>query len=192
MESSNKAWYRKDLLGIKRVREQLRRDYSANPELAPTQLTMSQIRSRELGYPTFKAQAAQTHHLAGDCLALAQRRARGAPGRPPFAFRPLSRLGRYSAEYRRIEVACFEDMVGYIESLRELFVANQCKAHMLNFLQSLSALQALWRRGLEPERTRKLPWHVRPKGHMPQHLVVDQLKCGATRATSGVSATKVL
>ena len=42
-------------------------------------------------------------------------------------------------------------------------------------LQSLEELNSLWRRGLTEERQKLQPWHERPKLHMLQHLVEDQL-----------------
>ena len=46
---------------------------------------------------------------------------------------------------------------------------------MLLFLRSLVELNLLWRQDLPPEQRRCQPYHVRPKAHLLQHLVLDQL-----------------
>jgi predicted nicotinamide N-methyase len=46
---------------------------------------------------------------------------------------------------------------------------------MYKYLQSLDRLNKLWRRDVPVEDRQKLPFHIRPKAHMLQHMVEDKL-----------------
>ena len=137
---------------------------------------MAMLRGKE-GYPTLKAKAAQTRHLAMFGLVLARMQAVGTPSRPAFSFRPNSRLGGRSGEYRVQIVRVFEGLVGYQEICdRVPFDSGACAEAMLRFLQACESLSHLWREGLaDPEGHNKLPFHLRPKSHVLQHLVLDKV-----------------
>lgn len=47
---------------------------------------------------------------------------------------------------------------------------------MYKFLQSLEALNRLWREGLDIAQHSPQPFHVRPKGHVLQHLVEEKVE----------------
>ena len=46
---------------------------------------------------------------------------------------------------------------------------------MFQFLQGMGQLNHMWRQGLADNLVSAQPWHIRPKSHMLQHLVQDQL-----------------
>ena len=46
---------------------------------------------------------------------------------------------------------------------------------MYVFLQSLKFLHDLWRVGVPEDQQKNLPFHLRPKCHVLQHLVEDKL-----------------
>ena len=52
----------------------------------------------------------------------------------------------------------------------------QLQAGMMLFLHSLGELHKLWREGLSDEESKTQPFHLRPKAHLLQHLVCDQLE----------------
>ena len=56
----------------------------------------------------------------------------------------------------------------------EPFDQVACKNSMYLCLQSMSSLNALWRRDLEERHHGVQPFHLRPKAHMLQHLVEEQ------------------
>ena len=47
---------------------------------------------------------------------------------------------------------------------------------MLGFLQSMASLNRMHREGVPEGERAALPWKLRPKAHMLQHLVCDQLR----------------
>jgi len=178
-EITNKQWHRKHSDGLDYLNAQLKAYYDANAELklSPLTLVLSQIRSKEPGYPTLKSKAAQCRHVARFGLLLAQMHAHGSPGRAPYVFRAGSRLGAHSAEHRRLLLGLFEGLVAYHESCAaEPFVPNLCKAAVYKYLQNLEGLRALWRTGLAtPELHCRMPFWVRPKAHLLQHLVEEKI-----------------
>ena len=176
MEITNKSWRRSAEAGLK-LNEELKNFSGANPGLSELTLVMSQIRASEPGYPTLKAKAAQTRHVAEFVLMLAQRHANGDATRGPYSFRRNSRLGHFSAEHRTLPVSVCAGMVRYHRAVaREPFDAGECKAAMYTMLVALNDLRVLWRRFLpDPDHHHKLPWTIRPKAHLLQHMVEDKL-----------------
>ena len=176
VECTNKQWHRTNNLGLRDLNLQLGHYYRANPNYAKVVMSWQQIRGGD-GYPTLKAKAAQTRQAAHFGLFLAVLHARGAKGRPAFAFRASSRLAPYSAEYRRLVVACLQGLVDYLDACEdeENFDADECRRGMFAYLSAMQDLHALWRRHLGVEDHGSQPWHIRPKCHLLQHLVQDQL-----------------
>ena len=176
LEISNREWHPNRRAGLAWLQSQLRDYYRANPELARLHLTLPMLRGRTPAYPTLKAKAAQTRHVAGFALALAQRHALGDATRPPFAFRQRSRLSRYSGEYRSAMVQVCEGMVEYHRSCgAEPWAPARCRDVMYRVLQGMNALRLLMRRHLPPDQHRAEPFPLRPKAHMLQHLVEEKL-----------------
>ncbi len=193
LEVTNRQWHRSRQAGISYLQGELRDYYRANPHLARLQLTLSQLKASSPRYPSLRAKAAQTRHLADFALALAQRHARGDATRGPFRFRPTSRLGPYSAEYREAVVRLFGGMAGYHRSCRqEPFNAALCKDGMYAVLQGMNTLRLLMRRHLPPEEHPDQPFPLRPKAHMLQHLVEDKILLWGPRADSGAMGTRTL
>ena len=55
-----------------------------------------------------------------------------------------------------------------------------CRASIAQYLTRLKSLNDLWRAGIPEERHAPLPFHVRPKCHMFEHMGADQLGlCGS-------------
>ena len=64
----------------------------------------------------------------------------------------------------------------YISACKaEPFIAQTCKTSMYQCLQSLHALHTMWRAGVDEATCGSLPWHLRQKAHIIQHLIEDQL-----------------
>jgi len=176
VEVTCKSWHRSQRKGLRCVNEELADYYTANAMLSPVRLVLSQIRSASSPYPVLKAKAAQAKHLCQYCLTLAHRHA-GHADRAAYSFRPGTRLAKRNAEYRRLIVELFVGITSYFRACdAEVFDAGSAKAGMYAFLQSLEQLNSLWCSGLSTDEERdRMPFHVRPKGHMMQHLVEDQV-----------------
>ena len=54
------------------------------------------------------------------------------------------------------------------------FVVDDCRNAMYRYLQALSALNSMWRDGVQFKA--KLPWHLRQKAHACQHLVEEKIQ----------------
>ena len=176
LEITHKAWHRTQGAGIEFLNTQLRRFRQAHGK-SELQVTLSQIRAKDPGYPTLKAKAAQTRHCVAFALVLANLHARGNDRRAPFAFRASSRLAPHSAEHRRLVVLCVSGAHEFLVSCDATpFVADDAKRAMLKCLSALKELHDLWRRDAAPAAVKSLPWHLRPKAHALHHLVLDQLR----------------
>jgi hypothetical protein len=58
---------------------------------------------------------------------------------------------------------------------RDSFDERACKQAMYTYLQSLAALNAMWRRGQRFATLAKLPFRLRPKAHACHHVVEDKV-----------------
>ena len=68
-------------------------------------------------------------------------------------------------------------MVRYHEACAaEPFSEQDCKAAVYTYLEHLEALRQLWRDGLAtPDAHQRLPFWIRPKAHLLQHLVEEKI-----------------
>ena len=177
LEISHKEFYRTNELGMAALNNQLRLFYQAHPHLTSAcPLTLAQIKSKDPGYPLLKCKAAQTRHLAGFGLLLANRHLHGSHELPRYAFRAGTRLAEKTDEHLTLQVSLFEGMTEYCWACDSRpFDGTACRAGMYKFLKSLIALNSLWRLGLSDQEKKQQPFHMRPKAHLLQHLVEDQL-----------------
>ena len=165
--------------GLSHVHNLLALYYAAYPGLdkIPT-LTMAMLVDGETNSPSLRAKAAQTRHLAEFGLRLARLHEDGDGERGPFRFRRAHWLTPQLGERMRLVTRLFAGMVDYHHGcLATPFVPDRCRAALYGLLASLSALHAMWRdsapAGVDHA---KLPWGMRPKCHMLQHLAADQLQ----------------
>lgn len=177
LEITNKSWFPNKGAGLQALNVQLADYYSANPGLSKvTPLTMSQIFTKEPGYPYLKAKAAQTRHLVGFCLTLAHLHRTGHATRPAFRFRRHHRLEADSARHCDLVVALFEGLNRFVGSCGTTpFVAADCRAGMYQYLQCMEELHRMWRRDVPLANQKPLPWHLRPKAHVCQHMVEEKI-----------------
>ena len=131
---------------------QMKLYYTANPGLSALKVTPQQIKAKDLGYPYLKCKAAQARHVVGFALALARRRAHGDATREAFPFDARSRMAHCTEDYRRLVV---EKPI----NKDELFDPDECKRAIYRYLDAFSALNVLWRAGVEPEAHASMPWH---------------------------------
>jgi hypothetical protein len=181
IEISNKALYATQAQGMIALNLALNAYYSRNKEKGLTKVTplsITQLLGREPKYPFLKAKAAPVRHLAEFCLELAYKHLYGVPGvRPPFAFTATSPMHGRTEQHLALMVDVFCGMEKYCRSLHtDPFNAAMCTDAMLLYLSSLSALNKLWRLGRDPADVGGLPWHIRPKCHILQHLVLDHIR----------------
>lgn len=181
LEVHNKVWHRTRHEGLAWLNTELGKYYKAHRQLTKiTPLVLSQLVSRGFGgtggYPTLKSKAAQCRHVADFALVLAYMHRDGTTAREPFRFRHAHRLQGKVAEHTGLLVRMFEGLVAYHRSCAEVpFVADRCREAMYAFLQALGALNTLWREGIAGDSLSTAPFRLRPKAHMLQHLVADQL-----------------
>lgn len=178
IEVSNRQWHGSRAKGVSALHELLRDFYAAHHELGLSKVfpTINQIIGKEPGYPYLKAKAAETRHLTEFCRTLASMHRHGGAGRPAFAFKTTHYMAGREAEHLAHLEAMFQGLSGYHRSCTaEPFVASDCKAAMYLFLCSFHALHVLWRRGCPASEEKRCPFHLRPKAHMLQHLVEEQL-----------------
>ena len=179
LEISHKPWHRSQKIGLERLNRALNLFYSAhaNDNLSKvTPVSYSQIYSKNPGFPTLKAKAAQTRHLIDFCVTLAQQHQHGTASRPPFRFRANHRLAARTDEHRQNMVSLFVGMQEFARSLLgEPFDPAAARRGMYQYLTNLKDLNTLWRDGAAERAIPKLPFHLRPKCHACQHLVEDKL-----------------
>jgi hypothetical protein len=177
LEIMHKPFHRNKAIGLKKLNEEIDFFYSAqNRSMSRvTPLVPTQIQARDPGHPYLKCKAAQTRHLVEFALILARRHQHGHGPRPPYRFKEGSRLGDRSDEHLNHLVAMFEGMARYTRACGVVpFPEAECKAGMYLFLQSLVALHSLWRGGLPHEAAKHMPFNVRVKSHVLQHVVEDK------------------
>ena len=179
LEVHNRQWPGNQAMKLRRLNVELAEYYASNTERGFSKIgyiTYSMLWTAKKGYPYLKAKAAQTRHLAEFGLALAHRHLRGAPGRAPLRFGRGHNLHERHDEHCQLVVEACEGMVGYHRACgADRFDPVACRTSMYRFLQSMSALHALWRDGLTVRNQTVQPFHLRPKIHILQHLVEDQL-----------------
>ena len=70
----------------------------------------------------------------------------------------------------------FEGMTQFCRSCSTSpFDPVACSAGMQRFLDSLLGLNRLWREGASEDDAKALPFHIRPKAHMCDHLAKGQI-----------------
>lgn len=178
IEIRHRPWHRKQSVGLAALNISLNNFYAAHADhnfSRITPLVLSQILAPKPGYPYLKAKAAQTRHLAAFCLTLARQHRDGNGARVPFAFPAGHRLAGRTQQHCNAMVSLFEGLLGFTESCSAVpFSPEQCRAGMYKYLQSLEVLSSLWRHGLTLLQQAKMPFHIRPKCHMCQHLVHEK------------------
>jgi hypothetical protein len=179
LEATHKPWHRTQLRGLQNLNRMINEFYAAHPGLGLTKATplvWTQILAEKPGYPNLKAKAAQTRHLAQFCLTLAQLHRSGNAGRPAFVFQPGHWLELEAARHRDLLVLLFEGFLEFNQSCAcHPFVPAECRAAMYKYLQALGDLHRLWRAGRTVEQQRRLPFHLRQKAHVCQHMVEEKI-----------------
>jgi len=178
LEVWSRQWHKSKKRGLESLHSQLKNYYRANKDKGYSEVfpTASQIRSEKPGYPQLKAKAAQTRHLAEFCLLLANVHRYGGNGRPPLQFLSSHAMAGKEDQHSHHLVELFEGFAKYHrEVLAEPFQPDECKKAMCKFLEGVGALHDLWRAGRTVAERKVAPFHLRPKIHMLQHLMEDQL-----------------
>jgi len=179
IEITTKSWHRSKKDGLASLNRDLDLFYAAHQSDGLSKLTplaLSQILSKNPGYPNLKAKAAQTRHIISFCVTLAHLHRTGSADRPAFRFRDSHRLAGRSAEHSQLLVDMFEGLQEFVRACStEPFAKDPCLQGMYKYLQSLKSLNTLWREGAPAARHSKLPFHLRPKCHACQHLVEDKI-----------------
>jgi hypothetical protein len=175
-EVTCKTWHRNQLNGILHLNAELKKYYTAQRGMGLSSvypLSISQLKG-EKGRPTLKAKAAQCRHLAEFCLQLAVTHRDGTARRPPFSFRGARLHGR-EAEHLDLLVEMFQGLVRYHRScVEDVFDEEACREAMYRFLRALGGLHVLWRQGVGEEDRKSMPFPLRPKCHLLQHLVEEK------------------
>ena len=181
LEATHKPFYKSNTVGLKKINQDLGRYYALNRDRKLSELknlSMTQVRAQKPGFPMLKAKAAECRHVMGFLVLLARRQQFGDSTRPPFSFRPSHRLHARVVEHRALVTKLFEAVMDWQHACAaEPYVAANCKVAMYQYLTVLSALNGMWRDGLPDALQRLMPWHIRPKCHLLQHLVEEQLEC---------------
>ena len=174
-EMANRDWHTSYATGIAYLNRELRSFYAAHPGLTQIHLTVNMVRGKDGSFPTLKSKAAECRHLSGFAVVLARVQCHGTDTRGPFRFRD-PRLQDYFGEYRTLILAMTEGLNRFHEACQaEPFVVHACRESMHAFIQAQTSLRALNRRHLAPERHESQPFAWRPKGHMLEHLVNEQI-----------------
>ena len=176
LEITFKGIHATQTAGLADLNRQLERYYRiAGRDLTKVSpLSLSQIISRSLKYPFLKTKAAPARQLAEFCLNLAYKHYLGDDTRPRFAFPRRHHMHSKVNEHLKYLVEMFQGMDKYVRSLHsDPFEPAMCQDGMLQFLQSLQRLNALWRAGRAPDACAALPFVIRPKCHVLMHLILD-------------------
>jgi hypothetical protein len=176
----NQQWNRNRMVGLASLHKLIAEHYKAHSEKNHSRVfpTMAQIKSKKTPkYPYLKAKAAETRHLAEFCMVLARLMRFGGPGIAPLKFRLSHPMAGKEEQILQSLTLCFDNMAFYHRSCAaEPFVAVDCKTTMYRFLQGFASLHTIWRVGRPEAECAAAPWHLRPKAHVLQHLVEDQLR----------------
>ena len=179
LEVNNRAWYASTGQGMAALNQDLNAYYHSQHAQGRnlsqvTPLVYTQIMGRTPGYPFLKAKAAQTRHLSEFCLAIANRHSVGDARHVPFSFRATHHLAGQERRHLDLLVRLFEGFHEFtVTSSARPFVVANCRQAMYKYLQSLAGLNRLWRVGVAEQS--RLPFRLRPKAHMCQHLVEESI-----------------
>lgn len=182
LEVGNKRWHATRAQGCIWLNNELTKYYQANPGLSRlTPLSLRQLQSSTSGggaaYPTLRAKAAMTRQATEFARILAYQHRDGTDSRPRFTFPSAHRLYHQSQEHATLVTRLFDHLALYHRAcLSEPFDPDLCKSSMLGFLQTMTLLHEMWRSGVPESEHQALPWKLRKKAHMLQHLVCDQLQ----------------
>jgi hypothetical protein len=178
LEIRNRDMYPNQAAGLQALNADLNKYYKAHPSLSKiTPLALTQIIAPTPGYPFLKAKAAQVRHLAEFGLVLANRQKYGDSEHRAYRFGPSHFLANHTAAHLDLLVATFQGLTRYQRSLAaEPFDPDACQAAMHLYLQSMSGLYSLWRNHCPAAHVGQQPFNVRPKAHMLQHQVQDQIR----------------
>jgi hypothetical protein len=179
LEATHKPWHRNQTEGLQSLNRIINEYYAAHQDQGfskATPLVWTQIMAQSPGYPFLKAKAAQTRHLAQFCLTLAQLHRSGNGVRPAFEFKATHRLALETSRHCDLLVLLFEGFLEFNESCaNHPFSSNECRAAMYKYLQALGDLNRLWRAGVHVDRQASLPFHLRPKAHVCQHMAEEKI-----------------
>jgi hypothetical protein len=188
LEVTHKPWHRNSRTGLLRLNGLLKNYYDSNRDqhfssIYP--LSMSQIKSAKPGYPVLKSKAAQCRHLADFAVLLAHRHRNGTRSRPAFSFPSTSRMAGMDQEHNDSLVHMCEGMAAYHRACSASpFDEEACRQAMYTFLASLGVLNRLWRSDAVGEANKHMPFTLRQKTHVLQHLVEDKLSIWGSPASS--------
>ena len=189
LEVGNKGWHRDRKRGCVWLNLELAKYYRANPTLSRlTPLSLKQLQSSVAGggrpYPTLRAKAAMSRHATEFARILAYQHRDGTSMRGPFAFPARHRLHARSREHAELVVGLFDHLADYHRSCQDApFDLERCRASMMGFLQTLALLHDMWRDGVPAAEHQTMPWKIRPKAHMLQHLVCEQVQLWGSPAS---------
>ena len=176
---SNKNYYNNMTVGLQKLNEQINEYYTGNRHRKlsrVTPLAYSQIKPKSMGFPYLKAKAAGCRHLADFGLALAHAHRFGGLGKGRMRFRATHPLHGQETAHNDLVVNCFRGLVDYHRACSASpFSPDFCKQSMYTFLESFIALHDMWRAAFPEDVHAKLPFHIRPKAHMLQHLVEEKI-----------------
>jgi hypothetical protein len=86
-------------------------------------------------------------------------------------------MAAQSARHCDLLVQVFEGIFEYTEAcVATPFSIPDCRAAMYKYLQSMKAINVLWRAGVPEDAQGHLPWHLRPKAHVCQHMVEEKIE----------------
>jgi hypothetical protein len=177
LEISNKQWHPNRAAGLQWLNGQLDAYYTANPGLTKASpLALTQIIADDPGFPLLKAKASEVRHMIGFGLVLARMHRDGTPTRPAFSFKASHRLVGRSAYHCGQLVELFEGLHGYMSACAAVpFDPAACRSSMYRHLKAAGNLHRVWRTGVPEGVERGIPFHLRPKAHMLQHLVHESI-----------------
>ena len=91
-------------------------------------------------------------------------------------FRPNHPLHAHTDNHNNLLVLCFQGLADYTRSCSASpFAATECKRSLYAFLTNFADLHDLWRSVHGDDQHASLPFHLRPKAHLLQHLVEDKI-----------------